>query len=585
MEPQPPAAARPSRAETWVLRGLFAWALALFAVGIGWGLPNWIAWAGDELHPTSWHPAISPATPRGWHARYPPLHFALLYWTSWPLRLLLDHKVLSLDDYDANTLLIYFSRGVSLVMAMATLWLVYRVGREVYDRRSALGAVFVTASIAPFAYYAKMGNLDIPYLCWFALSLLAYVRCLKYGRWRDFLLFGGAAAAAVCTKDQAYGLYMLAPLALIAALYRHDFRDRGPVKGVLRALVDPRLLAGGVTSAVLFAVFQNLFWNLGRFQVHVHLLLGPMSEGYRDFPDTWAGHLALLKLFLRQIAFALNPALTAACVAGLLWTAYRGVTRKETRDRQEVFLLGSLFLLVVSYYVTFLNLILFTYDRYVLPVALLLAFFGGRTLGALLAPRAPGNRRPALRRAALALVALVGVYSVLYVSSVDFRLLADSRYFVEDWLAQQGVKPEQVVAVGRPHHVPRFERIPWEQVLRSHGRVLEERAPQYVAINLTDIRRPAEAEMIERLSNGELGYRKVLDHQSRPLLDLLSAADIGSSQRFVDPEFAVFARNPASSGLRAPSPPQANSRAIEPWIPAAACRGSGAFWIGRPITM
>ncbi|HZF08481.1 MAG TPA: glycosyltransferase family 39 protein [Thermoanaerobaculia bacterium] len=547
MEIQPPAIDRPSRTETWALRGLFAWALLLFAVGIWWGLPNWIAWAGDELHPTSWHQAISPATPRGWHARYPPLHFVLLYWTSWPLRLLLDHKVLSLDDYDANSLLIYFSRLVSLAMAMATLGLVYRVGREVYDRRSALGAVFVTASIAPFVYYAKMGNLDIPYLCWFALSLLAYVRCLKYGRGRDFLLFGAAAAAAVCTKDQAYGLYMLAPLALITALYRHDFRDRGPVKGVLRALVDPRLLAGGATSAVLFAVFQNLFWNLERFQIHVRQLLGPMSEGYRDFPDTWDGHLALLQLFLRQIVFALNPALTAACVAGLLLTVYQAVIRKEARDRQEVFLLGSLFLLVVSYYVTFLNLILFTYDRYVLPVALLLAFFGGKTLGTLLAPRAPGNlrpRRPVLRWAAVALVALVGIYSVLYASSVDFRLLADSRYFVESWLEQRGVKPEQVLAVGRPHHVPRFERLPWENVLRSHGRALLEREPEYVTINLTDIRRPAEAEMVERLGSGELGYRKVLDHQSRPFLDFLSADDVGSSQRFIDPEMAVFARNP-----------------------------------------
>ncbi|HZF12411.1 MAG TPA: hypothetical protein VFE33_26785, partial [Thermoanaerobaculia bacterium] len=229
---------------------------------------------------------------------------------------------------------------------------------------------------------------------------------------------------------------------------------------------------------------------------------------------------------------------------GLLLTVYQAVIRKEARDRQEVFLLGSLFLLVVSYYVTFLNLILFTYDRYVLPVALLLAFFGGRTLGALLAPRAPESRRPALRWAAVALASLVGIYSVLYASSVDFRLLADSRYFVESWLEQRGVKPEQVLAVGRPHHVPRYERLPWENVLRSHGRALLEREPEYVTINLTDIRRPAEAEMVERLGSGELGYRKVLDHQSRPFLDLLSADDVGSSQRFIDPEMAVFARNP-----------------------------------------
>ena len=539
MEPSSPAAARPSRAHSWVLGGLFAWALLLFGVGISWGLPNWIAWAGDELNPPTWGKAISPATPDGWHARYPPLHFALLYWTSWPLRFLVDHKVLALDDYDANVMLTYFGRIVSLVMALATLALVYRMGREVYDRRSALSAVFVTASIAPFVYYAKMTNLDVPYLCWFALSLVAYVRILKYQRFSDYLLFGAAAAAAVCTKDQAYGLYMLAPLALVAGLYRHDFRDRGPLRGLLRSLFDPRLIAGGVTAALLFAVFQNLFGNLKRFQIHVRQLLGPMSEGYKDFPDTWAGHLALLQLFLRQIAFALNPALTTAAVVGVLLTVHKGV---KGRDREEVFLLGCIFLLVVSYYVTFLNLILFTFDRYVLPVAVLLALFAGRFLGTLLAPEV--SRSPALRRVAMALVGLVGVYSALYASSVDFRLLADSRYYVEDWLERKGVKPEQVLAIGRPHHVARFDRVTWERVLASNGQILQRRKPDYVAVNLTDIRSPAEAEMTERLKSGELGYRLVLDHQSKPLLDLLSADDVGSSQRFIDPRMAVYARNP-----------------------------------------
>jgi hypothetical protein len=534
LEPSP-AAEPPSRSQVWALRGLFAWAFVLFAVGLWWGLPNWIAWAGDELHPSTWHQAISPATPTGWHARYPPLHFALLDGASQPLRLLLDHKILKLDDYDANTLLIYFSRIVSLVMALCTLGLVYRIGREIYDRRSALLATFAVASIAPYVYYAKMANLDVPYLCWFALSLLAYVRILKYQRLRDYLLFGAAAAAAVCTKDQAYGLYMLTPLALVAGLYRHDFRDRGPVKGLLRSLVDPRLIAGGLTSAVLFAVFQDLLFDRQRFEVHVRLLLGPMSEGYRDFPPTWEGHLALLQLFLRQVAFALNPALTAAAVLGLLWTAYRAV---KGRDREEVFLLGCVLLVVVSYYVTFLNLILFTFDRYVLPVALLLSLFAGRFLGEILAPR------PARRRAAVILVSAVGIYSALYASSVDFRLLADSRYYVEDWLEKRGASADSVVAVGRPHHVPRFERIPWERVLRSGGRILIEQKPAYVTINLTDIRRPAEAEMTERLKNGDLDYRLVLDHQSKPFLDLLSADDIGSSQRFIDPRIAVYARTP-----------------------------------------
>jgi hypothetical protein len=565
--PAPPAEPAPAAAKEggwrlWTprlaLAALFAWALVLFAVGLTWGMPSWVGWAGDELHPTSWTQAISPATPMGWHARYPPLHFALLAGLSWPYRALAQRGSAPVDELGLIVHLTYFARLVSLAMALAAVGFLYLAGCEIYGRRKALFAAFAAVSIAPFVYYAKMANLDSPYVCWFALSLLFYVRILKRHRLRDYLFFAAAAAAAVCTKDQAYGLYTLLPLPLVYGLYRHEFRARGPVAGLARAAVDRRVLGAGLTAAVLFAVFQDILFDRQRFAIHLRLLLGPMSEDYQDFPNTTAGHAELLALFLKQIAFALNYALAAACVLGLGLAIYRAAARKtDATQKREALLLLAVFVSVVSYYVTFLNLILFTFDRYVLPVAMVLALFAGYLLGELVRPRARADRpgmAAIVGRVAPAVVIAVVVYSALYAASIDFRLLADTRYGVEDYVAAHARRPDSVVAVGRRKHIPRFRWLPWDRAIRSHGRVFENLAPEYVAVNVTDFRHEREQEIYRMLASGELGYRLVFSRQSKPLLDLLSREDVDSSQRFVDPEIALFERLADAPAHAAPLP-------------------------------
>jgi hypothetical protein len=532
----------------WPIAALLAWALLLFGVGMSWGMPSWVGWAGDELHPTSWTMAISPATPMGWHARYPPLHFAVLAGLSWPYRALAERGT-GVDLPAEIVHLTYFARAISLVMALAAVYLLYLAGGEIYGRRRAFFAAFAMVSVAPFVYYAKMANLDSPYVCWFALSLLFFVRILKRHRMRDYLVFAAAAAAAVCTKDQAYGLYTLLPLPIVYGLYRREYRDRGPVAGLARAVVDRRMLAAAGAAAVLFALFQDIPFDPQRFAIHVKLLLGPMSQGYTDFSDTASGHRELLVLFLKQIAFALDYALTAACLAGIGLAAWRAFGKGiDPRQRQEGRLLLACLVAVFSYWATFLNLILFSFDRYVLPVSMVLALFSGYALGELVRP---GARQRALR---WAVVAAVAVYSMLYASSIDFRLLADTRYSVEDYVAAHARRPDSVAAVGRRKHIPRFRWIPWDRAIRSQGRVFENLEPEYVAVNVTDFRHEREKEIYRRLASGELGYRLVFVRQTKPFLDILSRDDVDSSQRFVDPEIALFERIADAPAHAAPLP-------------------------------
>jgi hypothetical protein len=522
------------RPRLW-LAALFLVALPLFATGIWWGMPHWIGWSGDEMHPHSWPQAISFKDYNGWHTRYPPLHFAVLQGLSAPLRL--AFAAAGVPEVQRIVWLIGFARGVSLLLALATVGLVYRIGGEIYDRRSALFAAAILVCVAPYVYYAKMGNLDVPYIFWFTLSLLYYVRILKHHRLRDYVLFALMAAATVCTKDQAYGLYGLAPLPILWSLARSRARSQDGARGILsglgRALIDRRFLAAAGAAVAGFAVFQML-WNWHRFALHIRLLLGPMSDNYQDYENTPEGHEALLTLFLRQIVFCMNPALALVSTAGVVWAVWRLVKRK---GGEEPFLIACLVFLIISYYVTFLSLILFSYDRYILPIALLLAFPGGRLLGAL---AGPAGRFVALRRVAVA--ALFG-YSFLYAASVDARLLADSRYDVEAYVREHAGNFKSAVAVGRRKHIPRFRWIPWEKVLRTRGKVLVREHPRYVAFNLTDMRRPSEIQLYQRMLRGELGYGLVLLRRGKPCFDLVGVKAMGtSSQRFINPEIALFER-------------------------------------------
>ena len=57
-----------------------------------------------------------------------------------------------------------------------------------------------------------------------------------------------------------------------------------------------------------------------------------------------------------------------------------------------------------------------------------------------------------------------------------------------------------------------------------------------------DLRHESEVRFYRRMLRGDLGYRLVLRHQGRPLFDLLDLEGVGSSQRFVNPEIALFER-------------------------------------------
>ena len=74
-----------------------------------------------------------------------------------------------------------------------------RMNRQ--DWSGALAALLFMG-MPTLAFHTRLATLDVPYVFWWALSLLFGLRALEQPRWRDLLGFAVAAALAVTTKDQ-----------------------------------------------------------------------------------------------------------------------------------------------------------------------------------------------------------------------------------------------------------------------------------------------------------------------------------------------------------------------------------------------
>lgn len=506
---------------------LLGGAAILFLIGIAWGLPSWRGWAGDEIRPSQVAAGFHRAFSGGWHTKYPPFHFYLLALAQAPLRTLAGIGPIPARGIDLNSWLFVLSRLVSVAMALGAVAAIVEVGRSISGRRAGLFAGAIVATGAPFVYFAKTANVEMPFLFWFALSLVFFVRLLDGHRRRDYLLFTACAVFAITSKDQAYGLYVLTPLAVIPGLMRSR-AEHGSRPGFLPALIDRRILAVLGLGLGLAAVVYNWPANFGGFLAHVRTLLGPQSEEAKAFANTPGGHFGNLVQNLSHLRFCMGwPAFAAGAIG-----ATHALVTAGGRERER---LGALALLGGSYYLTFLGPILFSRDRYMLPLALLVSLVGGRFLAA-----AISARKPVLRvLGALAGSGVVG-FGILYALSVDRRMLNDARYDAEAFARENG-GAKNAMTLGRAKHAPRLPRSGWG----SFPGVLARRAPAVVAVNVTDLRTPAERAAFERLLSGELGYFLAKRFQWRSRWDTLDTRDTFSSLIFVNPEMALFRRDPS----------------------------------------
>ncbi len=339
-----------------ILLAILGLSFVLNLIPFWWGLPaaGQAAWAFDEISP--WYEGKTSVERH--KGRYPPLHYLVLRVAYAPLRALEHAGWLPDDAGRRDRLFRSTGRILSVVMATATVFLVHQLALSVFGLAwvAHFAALFL-ASSPTLVYYAKTINLEAPYLFWIALSLVFFWRAWTERQALHYWLYALTATLAVCTKDQAYGLYVLPSLLVWIDLARRRqggslWRSLGP------ALFDRRIMGSVIVAAVSFALVHNLIFDWGSFVHHWRVLIGHSSDLYREFEPTLLGHTAMAWLAARHLGFVLGlPALALAVLgSAVAW-----------RQRHAGLILLAF---PVSYYLCFVVVVLYHYDRFLLPAAL-----------------------------------------------------------------------------------------------------------------------------------------------------------------------------------------------------------------------
>ena len=537
MHPPRPANTPPYLPRAWEARreivAVAVVAAILSLTGITWGIPNADNdWAIDSIAPLGPLAYAESMLYGGhWWSKYPPLHFtilALLYapyvgfllatgtfesWVTPPY---------GLGDGDVSLpLLTLLARTVSAAMAVGAAVVACLIGRELGGRRAGLFAGLFFAASPLTVYYGHTANLDMPYVFWSSLALLFLVRVARGAATPAFVGLGVATAAAVATKDQAYGLFLLLPLPLWVLAARAEGRK-----------LPRRLLAGAGAALVTYLLAANVVIDLRGWIEHLRFITHEGSRPYRMFTRDAEGYgrLAVSTLELIRASMTLPVVLLGA--GGLVWAAARRLPGA-----------GLLLLATGSYLVLFLGPILYVLPRFVLPAVLVLAVFAG--VAAARVWRV-GHALPRL------LVAGAVVHALAYGASINLGFLRDSRYAAEQWIAYN-LPPDALVGTnGERTYLPRLP----PHVRTVHvditpaGVTARGRLPEYLVLSEAHYRRylrhEAPRRALEALVAGKLNYVPAAEFRQHRLRALALIPGLS-------PRILILRRRDATAEARVPS--------------------------------
>ena len=191
--------------------------------------------------------------------------------------------------------------------------------------------------------------------------------------------------------------------------------------------------------AVPFVAIHNILFDPAAFGRHLGIIIGPGSEGWRQFSGGLIGQLRLLLETALRLCDAWTLAGLALAIFGIV-VAFRESGQRRTR-------LATL-VPVLSYHLSFLAVIGYVYPRFVLPMLLVLALFAGR--GAVSLWRGGGLGRIAV----VAVVAWIGLAGLC----VDYVMSEYPRYDAQQWLETHASAETQIFYVGDMRDMPRFNR-------------------------------------------------------------------------------------------------------------------------------
>ncbi len=233
--------------------------LALRLYGITWGLPN-------TYHAYSYHPDearlliymanINPVkldfNPDDF--AYPTLHVFIL---GAAIKLVSFTGLFNLVPdmfYYANhpddfAMIFLVGRIITLLMSLGSIWLIYKIGEKLYNKKIGLIASFILTIIPIHVIDSHYMTLDIPMLFWMLATMISSVYILKNGKTKYYIISGICLGFATATKYPA----LVALLSIISAHIMRNYKSKFDIKFIL-SLFDKKLLFAALATIVAFII-------------------------------------------------------------------------------------------------------------------------------------------------------------------------------------------------------------------------------------------------------------------------------------------------------------------------------------------
>lgn len=504
-------------------------ALVNFACAIGWGLPSGESsetvspWAVDTIAPVEpLNEAYHLFTRGGTDVViYPLFHYVVLSGAFSPyvaLQYLTGGLENPSSDYPYGAAepaaffkhLTLIARLVSLAMGLGIVLLLFDTTRSLFGGAAASWAALMAALLAPLAYYSTTSNLDVPYLFWIMLSIWALVRIASSGARGLYVLAGAGAGLAVATKDQAYGFVLAYPIIVpLLAAPRGVGVGRALVAGVTRREV----WLSAASAALAYVAGNNLIFGWDGFRRHLDFLREFYDENFVELrAGTGAG-----AAFTDSAEVLVQDLGIGVCLFALI-----GIVLAV---RRRVVLAAIPAAAVLTYFAAVVA-VTTVLSRYLLGPMLLLLPFAGYAVAECLR-----SAKPAVRYATAAAAALSVAWLALLSAHLNASLLLDSRYRMEEYIAEHVPSDAIIESPTQIRYLPRiasperyrvvgnsFSAVSYSLVadeLTASG--LAERRPDYVLILANTglsgdpdrLGAGAIRSYFESLLAGELGYEVV----------------------------------------------------------------------------
>jgi len=397
-----------------------------------------------------------------------------------------------LDDHDVNLILV--GRSVALLAGTASIYFVYRLGRDLLGPGGGLLSALFFALNPINITFSHLAKLDGFLPLWIALGFWAAGRVITEGRGRWSFLAGLALGLGLATK------YNYPPLIFVALA--HLLRGSREGMTVFQSLLDRRLLLFILTAAgAAFATSPYWFWDLAENLKTVPwiYLNSQLNSFYHVSDDAWWHDLYFYTLVIH---WPFIMGIPLALLSALGFILYAGATRGKgfllwSYPPCFMYLIPTALPGSVPYY-SFIFLVPFAC---VAAVYVLKRLFDSPALG-----------RKAFAGFLLGLCLVSSAWSVNSYRDYFFGPFDQARPWLEEHLPESAdVVLVSVYFLGPAFHFARSESI-WPHLVTEEW--LQKRQPDYLLVDTRALggfrkfyRRLWVAPLFDRLLAGELGYR------------------------------------------------------------------------------